>query len=130
MPILRDSNGKFEGWGYRAGGSPANDAVAYFSTLYHSKYGGPGFLGFDVNGKGDGSGDPEIDSALNKARAETDATKRAGAGARCPAHAREEYVHGPGRARRGNCLPGCLAGSRQLPGLPGRPAHTGFPLVD
>jgi peptide/nickel transport system substrate-binding protein len=76
VPILRDSNGKFEGWGYRAGGSPANDAVAYLSTLYHSKYGGPGFLGFDVNGKGDGSGDPEIDSALNKARAETDSNKR------------------------------------------------------
>ena len=76
VPVLRDSNGKFEGWGYRAGGSPANDAVAYLSTLYHSKYGGPGFLGFDLNGKGDGSGDPELDSTLNKARAETDATKR------------------------------------------------------
>jgi peptide/nickel transport system substrate-binding protein len=76
VPILRDSNGKFEGWGYRAGGSPANDAVAYLSTLYHSKYGGPGFLGFDVSGKGDGSGDPDIDSTLNKARAETDTNKR------------------------------------------------------
>ena len=76
VPLLRDSNGKFDGWGYRAGGSPANDAAAYFSTLYHSRYGGPGFLGFDVNGKGDYSGDPEVDNLLNKARAETDSNKR------------------------------------------------------
>jgi peptide/nickel transport system substrate-binding protein len=76
VPMLRDSNGKFEGWGYRAGGAPANDAVAYFSTLYHSKYGGPGFLGFDAAGKGDGSGDPELEVMLNKARAETDSARR------------------------------------------------------
>jgi peptide/nickel transport system substrate-binding protein len=76
VPNIRDSNGKFDGWAYRAGGSPANDAVAYFSTLYHSRYGGPGFLGFDSGGKGDGSGDPELESLLNKARAETDIEER------------------------------------------------------
>ena len=72
----RDSNGKYEGWLYRAGGSPANDATAYFSTLFHSKYGGPGFLGFDANGVGDGSGDPALESLLDKARIEPDLDRR------------------------------------------------------
>jgi peptide/nickel transport system substrate-binding protein len=72
----RDANGKYDGWLYRAGGSPANDATAYFSTLFHSKYGGPGFLGFDANGTGDGSGDPVLESLLDKARIEPDLDKR------------------------------------------------------
>jgi peptide/nickel transport system substrate-binding protein len=76
VPNYRDSNGKFDGWAYRAGGSPANDAVAYFSTLFHSRYGGPGFLGFDAVGSGDGSGDPELEAMLNKARAELDTEAR------------------------------------------------------
>ncbi len=72
----RDANGKYEGMFYRAGGSPANDATAYMSTLFHSKYGGPGFLGFDAGGKGDGSGDPQLEAILNKARIEPDLEKR------------------------------------------------------
>jgi peptide/nickel transport system substrate-binding protein len=72
----RDGNGKYDGWLYRAGGSPATDATAYFSTLFHSKYGGPGFLGFDASGKGDGSGDPTLEGMLNKARIEPDLEKR------------------------------------------------------
>jgi ABC-type transport system substrate-binding protein len=76
VPSIRDGNGKFDGWAYRAGGSPANDAVAYFSTLFHSKYGGPGFLGFDAAGKGDGSGDPELEAMINKARGEVDTARR------------------------------------------------------
>jgi ABC-type transport system substrate-binding protein len=76
LTTYRDSNGKYDGWLYRAGGSPANDATAYFSTLFHSNYGGPGFLGFDVTGKGDGSGDPQLEAMLNKARIEADTEKR------------------------------------------------------
>ena len=76
LSTYRDGNGKYEGWLYRAGGSPATDATAYFSTLFHSKYGGPGFLGFDAAGKGDFSGDPALESMLNKARVEMDADKR------------------------------------------------------
>jgi hypothetical protein len=33
-------------------------------------------LGFDVNGRGDQSGDPEVDSMIEKAMVETDNTKR------------------------------------------------------
>jgi peptide/nickel transport system substrate-binding protein len=72
----RDANGKYDGWLYRAGGSSATDATAYFSVLFHSKYGGPGFLGFDAAGKGDYSGDPVLEGILNKARVEMDAEKR------------------------------------------------------
>jgi peptide/nickel transport system substrate-binding protein len=72
----RDANGKYDGWLYRAGGSSATDATAYFSVLFHSKYGGPGFLGFDAAGKGDFSGDPVLEGILNKARIEMDAEKR------------------------------------------------------
>jgi ABC-type transport system substrate-binding protein len=75
IPVLRDGFGKFEGWGYRAGGAPANDAVAYLTTLYHSKK-GQQFLGFDAAGNGDGSGDSEIDAMLDKAQGETDSDLR------------------------------------------------------
>jgi peptide/nickel transport system substrate-binding protein len=75
VPIIRDGFGKFEGWGYRAGGAPANDAVAYLTTVYHSKK-GQQFLGFDAAGNGDGSGDPEIDAMLDKAQGETDSDAR------------------------------------------------------
>ena len=74
----RDANGKFDGYLYRAGGSSATDAAAYFSVLFHSKYGGPGFLGFDAAGKGDFSGDPALEDMLNKARIEMDSDKRRG----------------------------------------------------
>lgn len=73
---FRDGNGKYDGWMYRSGGSPANDATAYFSALFHSKYGGTDFLGFDAGGKGDGSGDPQLEAMLNKARVEMDLEKR------------------------------------------------------
>jgi len=72
----RDANGKYDGYLYRAGGSSATDATAYFSVLFHSKYGGPGFLGFDAAGKGDFSGDPALEAVLNKARVEMDPEKR------------------------------------------------------
>lgn len=78
LTSYRDANGKYDGWLYRAGGSPATDAIAYLSTLFHSKYGGPGFLGFDANGTGDGSGDPVLEGLLNKARIEADLDARRG----------------------------------------------------
>jgi ABC-type transport system substrate-binding protein len=76
LTSYRDSHGKYDGWLYRAGGAPANDAAAYFSTLFHSKFGGPGFLGFDTGGKGDSSGDSALESMLEKARIEIDTNKR------------------------------------------------------
>ena len=76
IPVYRDGGGKFDGWAYRAGGSPANDAAAYFSTLYHSRYGGPGFLGFDSAGRGDGSGDTALEALIERSRREVDTERR------------------------------------------------------
>jgi len=74
-PGYRDGNGKYEGWAYIAGPTTADDAVGMLTWRY-SKAGGAGYLGFDVNGKGDGSGDPQVDAMLKKAQAELDTEKR------------------------------------------------------
>jgi len=65
---IRDGKGKYEGWGYKytpggAGGHP----IGVLSTGYLSgvsQY----WFGFDVNGRGDQTGDPEIDAMLVKGR--------------------------------------------------------------
>jgi peptide/nickel transport system substrate-binding protein len=75
LPKYRDGQGKHEGWTYRSGVPSAQDAVAYFDWRFNSQ-GGAGFLGFDAAGKGDGSGDPQVDSLLLKARRELDTEKR------------------------------------------------------
>ncbi|HLF77979.1 MAG TPA: ABC transporter substrate-binding protein [Dehalococcoidia bacterium] len=74
-PKMRDGRGKFDGWGYVSSPPPGNDAVIIFTYRYYSK-GGINFLGFDAQGKGDDSGDPSVDSQIEKARGEFDTTKR------------------------------------------------------
>jgi peptide/nickel transport system substrate-binding protein len=73
-PKIRDGHGKFEGWGYTSSAPPGNDAVTYFAWRFQST--GQVFPGFDVNGTGDGSGDPHVDQEINKARLEFDTDKR------------------------------------------------------
>ena len=75
IPKLRDGRGAFEGWAYTGGSSLAEDAVAYMIWRYYSK-GGVTFLGFDVNGRGDASGDPALDAMIDKAKGEPDDDKR------------------------------------------------------
>ena len=75
IPTIRDGGGKYEGWGYRAGGTSAMDAVATLLVKYQSKY-GQGFLGFDAKGTGDASGDPALDDMILRARSELDTEKR------------------------------------------------------
>jgi peptide/nickel transport system substrate-binding protein len=75
IPKLRDGRGAFEGWAYTGGSSLAEDAVAYMIWRYYSK-GGVTFLGFDVNGRGDASGDPALDAMIDKAKGEPDTEKR------------------------------------------------------
>jgi ABC-type transport system substrate-binding protein len=74
-PGYRDGNGKYEGWLYIAGPTTADDAVGMLTWRY-SKAGGAGYLGFDTAGKGDGSGDPQVDALLKKAQSELDTGKR------------------------------------------------------
>jgi peptide/nickel transport system substrate-binding protein len=76
IPKYRDVNGQFDGIGYRSGPPPtSSDAVGVLSFWYHSKA-GTSFLGFDVGGKGDGSGDPHVDVEIKKAQQEFDLAKR------------------------------------------------------
>ena len=75
LPKYRDAKGQHEGLTYKQGPRPSEDPVARTEFDFYSKS-GPNFLGFDSNGKGDGSGDPQVDSILTKARGETDDGKR------------------------------------------------------
>lgn len=75
IPKNREGHGQYEGMGHTLAPSPANDAVSYFAGKYYSK-GGTDFLGFDVTGKADQSGDPKVDADVEKARREFDVEKR------------------------------------------------------
>ena len=72
----RDSNGQWEGVGYRSG-PPATsaDPVGQYTFFYYSKAGGS-FYGFDAGGSGDPKGDPFVDSTIVKAQQEIDTEKR------------------------------------------------------
>jgi len=62
---------------YRAGAVTSADAVDYFVWRYWSKSGPTsGALGLDVNGKGDKSGDPDVDRLIESAKAENDSKKQ------------------------------------------------------
>jgi ABC-type transport system substrate-binding protein len=76
IPKYRDVNGQFEGIAYRSGPPPtSSDAVGVLTFWYFSKA-GTSFLGFDPAGKGDGSGDPQVDAEIKKAQQEFDTNKR------------------------------------------------------
>ena len=69
--------GKHDGFMYRLGAVSSPDPVDFFVWRYWSKSGATsGALGYDVNGRGDQSGDPEVDTLIEKAMAENDAAKR------------------------------------------------------
>jgi ABC-type transport system substrate-binding protein len=73
-PVIRDGKGKFDGWGYTSSGPSGDDAVTYYSWRFHKT--GQVFLGHDAAGKGDGSGDPQVDGPIEAARREFDTNKR------------------------------------------------------
>jgi ABC-type transport system substrate-binding protein len=76
IPRYRDVNGNFEGVAYRSGPPPtSSDPVGVLTFWYYSKA-GTSFLGFDGAGKGDGSGDPQVDAEIKKAQQEFDTAKR------------------------------------------------------
>jgi peptide/nickel transport system substrate-binding protein len=76
-PNYRDKGGQYEGYSYIAGPTTADDATGMLVWRY-SKAGGAGYLAFDAAGKGDRSGDPQVDSLLKKAQTELDIDKRKG----------------------------------------------------
>jgi peptide/nickel transport system substrate-binding protein len=75
LPKYLTSAGKFDGLVYRSGVASGNNAVIWLDWRFKSG-GGDGWIGFDKAGKGDGSGDPEVDALILKARAEVDTEKR------------------------------------------------------
>jgi peptide/nickel transport system substrate-binding protein len=76
IPNYRDSSGKFSGLAYKSGPAPAAaDAVARLEFDYFSR-GSDHWYGYDVAGKGDFSGDPQVDQMISKAKVEFDDKKR------------------------------------------------------
>ena len=77
IPSFRDGQGQYEGWLYKstAGGVGASSPEGSISNEYWSK-GGVTFHGFSANGKNDKSGDPQVDSTIDKIRVEQDTEKR------------------------------------------------------
>ena len=77
LPKIVTSRGKFDGWAYRFGATSSADPVDFFVWRYWSKAGPTsGALGFDAQGRGDDSGDPEVDRMVERAMLEVDAAKR------------------------------------------------------
>ncbi len=71
VPHWLQGNGKYDGYVHTRAPATGDDVVSIFSDLYWSKS-GVFFLGFDKAGKGDGSGDPDIDAQIEKLRVEFD----------------------------------------------------------
>jgi ABC-type transport system substrate-binding protein len=77
IPQYRNGQGQHEGWLYRstAGGFTGGEAAAIIATEYWSKA-GVTFYGYSSNGLNDKSGDPQVESMIEKARLENDTEKR------------------------------------------------------
>jgi peptide/nickel transport system substrate-binding protein len=75
LPKYITNAGKFDGIVYRVGVASSNDPVVWSEWRYKSGS-GDGWIGFDSAGKGDGSGDPQVETLIGKARQEPDIEKR------------------------------------------------------
>jgi ABC-type transport system substrate-binding protein len=77
VPKYRNGSGQYEGYVYKsaAGGATGGDVMGIMANEYWSKA-GVTFHGFSASGKNDQSGDPQVDSILEKGRVERDLDKR------------------------------------------------------
>ena len=120
IPQVRDANGQYEGIGFHTvtGTTPWRMHPASALTSEYWSKAGATFKGFSTSGKNDKSGDPAVDSMIEKARLEKDATR--GARRWCYDIQRllgEVDVRPDQPGHRHQVLRG-LAGRAQLPGLP------------
>jgi ABC-type transport system substrate-binding protein len=76
LPNYILTRGKHDGIVYRIGAVTSPSPVDFFVWRYQSSSTTSGALGFDVNGLGDGKGDPTVDSFIDKAKLETDSKKQ------------------------------------------------------
>ncbi len=78
IPLFRDGKGQYEGWTYTStvGAPTGGEAIIELANQYWSKSGSANYVGMSVNGKNDQSGDPQVDSLVEKGRLERDTEKR------------------------------------------------------
>jgi peptide/nickel transport system substrate-binding protein len=78
IPQVRDANGQYEGIGFHTvtGTTPWRMHPASALTAEYWSKAGATFKGFSTSGKNDKSGDPAIDSLVEKARLEKDNNRR------------------------------------------------------
>jgi peptide/nickel transport system substrate-binding protein len=74
IPNDRDASGNYEGIGIHSvtGGTPTLISAISSLVALHLPTSGVTFNGYDINGKGDKSGDPELTAMLKKAQVERD----------------------------------------------------------
>jgi ABC-type transport system substrate-binding protein len=78
IPLYRDSQGQFEGWSYTSTAGSTLRLLSPVAALAASYWSGGGttFKGFSSSGSNDKSGDPQLNSILEKARLEPDSSRR------------------------------------------------------
>jgi peptide/nickel transport system substrate-binding protein len=77
LPDYVTKRGQHEGVVVTLGAVSSADPVDYFVWRYYSKAGATSGAIFGDQGSGDGAGDPQVDSMIDKAKAEFDAKKQA-----------------------------------------------------
>ena len=104
IPNDRDASGAYEGVGVHSvtGGTPMLLSPISALVALHLPSSGVTFNGYDVNGKGDMSGDPQLISILNKARTEKDVNQQ-----KKLVLDAQRYL---GKAQHMLCLPGSATG--------------------
>jgi ABC-type transport system substrate-binding protein len=75
IPNYQNVQGEFDGVAWMLRPQSSSDPIDKLAENLFSKS-GPNFIGFDVNGKGDHSGDPYVDDQIRKSRIERDNEKR------------------------------------------------------
>lgn len=75
IPQYQEVRGEFEGTGWMLRPQSSSDPIDKLAEYMFSGS-GPNFVGFDPGGKGDHSGDPQVDDLIRKSRVERDSNKR------------------------------------------------------
>lgn len=75
IPKYQNVQGDFEGTAWMLRPQSSSDPIDKLAENFFSKS-GDNFIGFDVNGRGDRSGDPYVDDQIRKSRIERDTEKR------------------------------------------------------
>jgi ABC-type transport system substrate-binding protein len=75
IPNYQSTQGDFDGVGWMLRPQSSSDPIDKFAE-YNFSGSGPNFIGYDVNGVGDHSGDPYVDDLIRKGKVEPDSEAR------------------------------------------------------